>query len=129
MPGTFTVRLRGTLVNEEHTETFGESTQRLLSQEQVGMHAAVVTVGTGQEDMPVGDILPGSGGYLYMKNLDTGNFVNYGPNWSDNMITLGRLLPSGEAFFKMGDESGSNPILRWQADTAPCKVQMKYFHK
>jgi hypothetical protein len=120
MSGTFSVRLDGTLTNELHVEKFGSSVNKLIPQIGQGVYSTVARIGTGLagETISSGDISPA--GYVYLKNLDTGVSVFYGPRNGANMEVVGRLKPGGEAWFKIHTASGS---LKMKTDTDdPSKV-------
>lgn len=85
-------------------------------------HATIVSVGTSEEDMPIGDV--GTMGWLWMKNLDPANYVTWGPKSAGNMVAMGRLEAGEFAMFRM-DQTPA--VLRWAANTAAVKVQMKLF--
>ena len=119
MAGTFSVRFEGSLTSADslYTESFGSSTNKLLYQDGQAFHGSVVSVRTGEigsnaqpdsygqwEQIPSGDItLPG---WIYMRNVtSTGSsFVEWGAKeigtGGEDIIHLGRLDPSGEAWFK-----------------------------
>lgn len=82
-----------------------------------GMHAPVVVVGTSEEDFAVGDVT--TPGWLWLRNLDTTNYVDYGPLASSGgMIALGRIEAGEIAAFRMNPSA----TLRWKANTAAVKV-------
>ena len=127
MANEFTVRLNGSLVNGELVESFGSgiisgSISRNFNQTAAGVHSTVVTVGqAAEEDMPVGDVT--TEGFLYLKNLDDTNYVIYGPKSGGVRISFGRIKPGEEHWIRL--EPGV--VLRWQANVADVKVQMKLF--
>ena len=122
MAGSFSVKFNGTLTSSLHSDSFGSVNPVTISQSGQGLHAETVTVGTTIENMPGGDV---SGvGRLFLKNLDTGNFVSWGPNNAADLIVFGRLDPTGELWMDLSPNLG---LIKWKADTAPCKVQMKLF--
>ncbi len=82
-------------------------------------YAPVVIVGTSEEDLLVGDVT--TVGWLYLKNLDAANYVQWGPKSAGSMVAIGRLKAGCSAWIQM--EPGVT--LRWIANTAPVKVQVK----
>lgn len=80
----------------------------------------VVTVGTSEEDMPIGDVSAGSQGTLCIKNLDSTNYVDYGPKVSGAMEGVGRLYPGRSNLITLMP----NKTIRWIANTAAVRVQM-----
>ena len=82
-------------------------------------HRTVWTVGTSAETMPAGDV--SSERWLFLKNLDTTNYVTVGPDSGGNQINMLKLLP--------GDISGPIALdpaatIKATANTAACKVEM-----
>jgi hypothetical protein len=75
----------------------------------------MVTVGTSEEDISFGDVVPG---WVAMKNLDDTNFVTFGPKSAGAMVALGKLLAGETAIFRLA----SGVTLRMIADTAACKL-------
>lgn len=92
--------------------------QKSYTQTTQQAHATVVSVGTAEEDMPVGDVA--TNGWLVLYNLDATNFVKYGPKSAGAMIEFGRLRTGEFAMLRLA----SGVTNRWIADTAACKVQM-----
>tara|TARA_B100000029_G_scaffold501774_1_gene575883 strand:- start:754 stop:1122 length:369 start_codon:yes stop_codon:yes gene_type:complete len=87
----------------------------------IGAHAAVVKVGTSEEDVSTGDI--STLGWCLMRNLDTTNYVTYGPKSGAAMVGMGRL-EAGEVH-AVRLEPGIT--LRWVANTAECKVDLRVY--
>lgn len=122
MANEITTQFQATVKNSGFIQTVQadvSTVQKLFDQAVVGAHGTIVTVGTSEEDMPVGDVA--TNGFLFLKNLDSTNFVKFGPKDGGNMVDFGRLKKGEWAWFRLA--AGSTP-LRWVADTAPVKVQM-----
>lgn len=85
----------------------------------------VVTVGTSEADLVIGNVDPAINGWLFMKNLDTTNFVKYGPKSGGAMVEYGRLLPGKRAWLFLAP----GVVHRWVADTAACKVKVRLYQK
>lgn len=119
MAGTITITGKISLVNGELTETIRPAGTDTITQTTQGLHATVWNVGTSEESMPVGDV--GTLGRFYMKNLDSTNYVDIGPDSGGSMVGCVRLKPGEEHWFR------SKPGVTWkgQANTAACKVQIK----
>ena len=64
-----------------------------------GRNAAIVSIGTSEEDISVGDVT--TLGYCFMRNLDAANFVKYGPKSSGVMIPFGKLKATEYAIFRL----------------------------
>lgn len=83
-----------------------------------GSSGGIVSVGTSEEDLAVGDVA--TPGWVVVRNLDSTNFVKYGPKSGGSMIEFGRIMPGDQHRFYL-----SNSVtLRWVADTAAVKVQV-----
>jgi hypothetical protein len=92
-----------------------------ITQAAQGAHSPVVSVETVEEDLPIGDIT--TLGWLYLRNLDTTNYVTYGPKSGGAMVAFGRIKPGEPALMRL--EPGIT--LRWVANTAAVKIQVKLF--
>lgn len=86
-----------------------------------GFHGPVVTVSTSEEDLSLGDIA--TNGYIYLKNLDSSNYVTYGPKSAGAMIPFGRLSAGKTTLLRLD----AGVTLRWQANTAAVKVLVKAY--
>lgn len=118
MANELTIDINAQLANGSHEETF-QTGQLQFDQAAIGAHAPVVIVGqAAEEDLDVGDI--STEGWLFLRNLDSTNYVTYGPKSGGVMVPLGRLEPGEPASFRL--EPGV--VLRWQADTADVKVKV-----
>lgn len=91
-----------------------------ITQAVMGLHGTLVSVGTSEEDMPVGDIA--TNGWLFLLNLDGSNYVTYGPK-DTTMTPFGRIKPGEPAAIRI--EPGV--VVRWVANTAPVKLKMLFF--
>lgn len=99
-----------------HDRTWSDKS-RQFNQTAIGEAAGIVSIGTTQEPLAVGDI--GTEGWMKMKNLDTANFVQWGPGLQSTMVPIGRMEFGESALFRM--EPGTTMMLT--ADTAAVKVQ------
>lgn len=85
-----------------------------------GGNPGTVTVGVTEETIDFGDAA-GSLGYVWLKNLDATNFVEWGPleaGTGGAMVVAGRLKAGEISCLRL---SPSQTYLI-KADTAPCKV-------
>jgi len=112
--------LSGSLTNGKLSDPWKSETVKVTQAAQ-GAHLPVVSVGTSEEDLAVGDV--GTVGFLWVKNLDAANYVTYGPKSAGAMIAFGRIK-SGEVHL-IRLEPGVT--LRWQANTAAVKVQTRLY--
>lgn len=77
-----------------------------------------LTIGTSEEDITFTDV--SSPRRLYMVNLDSTNYVKWGPKSAGAMVEMGRLYPDGtQASF---DIAPSGVTLRMVANSASCNV-------
>jgi hypothetical protein len=77
----------------------------------------VLDIGTSAETISFGDIA--TKGMVVLQNLDSTNYVTYGPD-STGQVTLGRLNAGEIAAFRMDDSA----TLKATADTATVKMRM-----
>lgn len=89
-----------------------------ITQSAIGAQSGVVVVGTSEEDLSVGDV--STPGILLLRNLDSTNYVDYGPKSGGSMVAFGRLKAGEVAQVRVG----SSVTLRWVANTASVKVQV-----
>lgn len=89
-----------------------------LTQTTLGYFGGVLSIGTSEEDITFTDVTTPR--RLCMLNLDTTNFVKYGPKSAGSMVEFGRLKP--DATPHSLDLAPSGVTLRMIADTAACKV-------
>lgn len=125
MAGTIAISTAVTVANDGFSASF-TPTSLSITQTGQGAHETVVSVGTAEEDMPIGDV--GTEGWLLIRNIDPTNYVTWGPSSAGVMVPMGRLKPSSDgkgewALFRMD----STAILRWKANVAAVKVVMKLF--
>lgn len=121
MAGTLQLTLTGKLTNGKLKHTL-EAETLAITQTTGRLHAPVVTVGTSEEDLSVGDV--GTLGWLYMKNLDSTNYVTWGPKSGGAMVGVGRLKAGETALLRL--EPGIT--IRWAANTAAVDVQVVLFN-
>jgi hypothetical protein len=88
----------------------------------IGCHSSVVSVGSGaEEDMPTGDLA--TPGWVVLRNLDSTNYVTYGPKSGGVMVPFGKIAAGDcHRFYLAGSVT-----MRWQANTAACKVDISIF--
>jgi hypothetical protein len=89
-----------------------------LTQTTVGFFGGILSIGTSEEDITFTDVTTPR--RLCMLNMDTTNFVKYGPKSAGSMVEFGRLYP--DSSFASFDLGPSGVTLRMVADTADCKV-------
>lgn len=85
----------------------------------IGEGGGVQIIGTSAETVDLGDI--SYPGYVYLENLDSTNYVDYGPD-SGGMVTMGRLLAGECAVLRLAP---SGVTLKAQANTADVKLLVR----
>ncbi len=95
--------------------------QQKFDQTAIGASSNVVNVGTSEEDVSVGDVT--TLGWCFVRNLDTTNYVTWGPKSSGSMVAVGRIEAGEVICFRL--EPGVT--LRWIANTASCLVDIRIF--
>jgi hypothetical protein len=120
MANEFNVSLNVSLTNGGLKDSIQESAN--FSQTAIGKYGGVVSIGTSEEDLPVGDV--GTNGWVFLKNLDSTNFVKWGPKSAGAMVELGRLKPNEPGqWFRLAP----GVTLRAIADTAAVKVDYRLY--
>lgn len=87
-----------------------------------GANPGTVNVGTSEEAISLGDIT--TNGWALIKNLDSTNYVTWGPESGGAMVALGRLEAGEVALLRL---TPSALTLRMQANTAACDVLIQVF--
>jgi hypothetical protein len=113
-----------TYANGGMADTIASATTN-IDQTTLAFYSSTVFGGTSEEDLSVGDITAANGCWVYIKNLDSTNFVKFGPKSAGAMVEFGRVRAGKFAFFFLAEAA----VLRWVADTAQCKVLVKLFEK
>jgi len=99
--------------------------RRSLSGEQFdqaaqGASSGIQEIGFGgHEAIEVADL--GTEGWLFMRNLDDTNFVDFGIEVAAAFEPVGRMEPGEPAMFRLSKDAGAT--LFAQADTAACNVE------
>lgn len=111
---TVTAQLSNSYLKDSYTPGSEQITQTTK-----GAAAGVWIVGTSEEDLSLGDVT--TPGRVFLKNLDTTNYVKIGPKSGGAMVEAIRLSPGESHTFK------SAPGATWRAiaDTASCRVLYK----
>jgi hypothetical protein len=89
----------------------------------VGAHCPIVSVGTSEEDLEVGDVGASTQGFIVLQNLDAANYVTYGPKSGGAMVAMGRIRAGEIAVFRLEPSA----VLRWAANTAAVKVSVRVY--
>ena len=105
----------GTLTDQIPNETYS------IDQATKGLFSSVELVPTSEENMPVGDVA--TLGYIWMKNLDDTNYIEWGPSNAGSMVAAIRLAAGKVAVMPL--KPGTT--YRWVANAAAVRVQIKIF--
>lgn len=84
----------------------------------------ILTIGTSEEAITFTDVTTPR--VLTMVNLDTTNYVQWGPTSGGAMVTCGRMYPADSTSgigVSATFEIDSGTTLRLKANTNPCQVQ------
>lgn len=92
-----------------------------ITQSAVGCGGYVQAIGTSEEVVSFGDIT--TNGWCRIRNLDTTNYVVYGPEATGAMVTFGKLEPGELAWFRVAP----TVVMRAQADTADVKLEVRIY--
>lgn len=100
-----------------------------IDQSAIGQGGAVQVIGTTPELLVLGDVT--NNGYLLLRNLDTTNFIIWGPDsntgsgsgpggGSGSIVAVGKLKPGETAILRITQD-----VTIWAyADSASCKLQV-----
>ena len=120
MAGTITVNVSASIVNSPLRDSFAPGAIS-VTQTTMGRHSPITVVGTSEEDLSFGDIT--TPGWVFIQNLDSTNFVTYGPKSGGVMVAFGKIKAGEVACLRI------DPTItwRWKADTASVKVDTRVF--
>lgn len=94
-----------------------EATQTNLG----GGNPGYVSIGLAEEDISFGDVTPG---IVIIQNLDSTNFIKYGPKSGGVMVEFLKLSAGRFAIIEMQGSA----IIRAIADTAAVKVRIRGYN-
>ena len=118
MAGTIISSLTMAIVNGVLSEDRNIGPVTIVQTTQGGGNPGTVTVTTSEGDITIGLTTPGN---IIIENLDSANFVTYGPKSAGSMILFGKIL-AGD-WHKM--YLGASVTLRMKADTASVKLRIR----
>ena len=96
----------------------GSSEQSITQTTLGGGGPGYLSIGTSEEAITFTDV--GTLGWIWIKNLDSTNFIKFGPESAGAMVSCGKLKAGESCVFRLM----TGITLRMQADTAACKVQI-----
>ena len=115
MANEITTVLRLNVANGNYTDQFLAAPA--ITQNTLGAASGVQTIGTSAENLAVGDVA--TLGMFAITNLDSTNYVTYGPDDSGTQKTFGRLSPGESAIMRL--QPGIT--VKLTANTAPVKIK------
>ena len=116
MSDEITVSLAMQVTNGNYTSGQIRENGKTFDQAAVGCHEGIAAIGTTEESLSTGDIT--TEGWLFLKNLDATNYVQWGGSTG---VYIGRLEAAESAMFRL--EPAATVYLK--ANTASCNVQFK----
>lgn len=119
MPGTITIYQSVKVANGNQKESVLPGTLSIV-QDAIGRGGHIQEVGTSDESLDFGDV--STHGWLFLRNLDETNYVEYGPDAS-GMVEIGKLEPGETALFRMVDGTD----IKAKANTAACLVDVRCY--
>lgn len=109
-----------TVIKGSFRDTFSPNLAQLDMAGSGGGNPGIVDIGTSEEDIAFGDVTPA---LCIIQNLDTANFVTYGPKSGASMVLFGKIKPGQHDVIHLG----AAVTLRMVADTAACKVNIQAY--
>lgn len=117
MANEITITLSASVANSYFKSSFQPGSIQ-LNQTAIGGHMPIVSVGTSEEALTFGDI--STLGYVALRNLDTTNYVDIGPESGGAMVAMIRLKAGNVAIMRLKP----GITVRAQANTAAVKLQV-----
>ena len=121
MAGEFKLTVAHNITKGYYKDSYSPG-QFSIDQATQGAFTGVLAIGTSEEAITFTDI--GTLGWLTMHNLDTTNYVDWGPDSGGSMVAVGRMKANEVAVFRLKP----GITLRLQANTASCKVLFKCYN-
>lgn len=118
MPGTLRYNLRITdkFGTRSRTPVDGGANITVAADPRSAGQMSVIITGQG-EVIPVADVA--TSGFLYMRNDDPTNFIEWGPDdGGGNIVVVGQIEPGEEVWFRASPAA----TVRVRADTAACPL-------
>lgn len=113
-----TFQLNSSHGNYKQSITPGTMTFSLTTQ---GGAEGVQSIGTSEENLDYGDVAAADVGYLYMRNLDSTNYVTWGMSDAGTMKAVGKMKAGEFVFLRVVPSVN----VRLLANTAACKVEYR----
>lgn len=120
MANEITISLATQVVNGFFRDMFQPGTIQ-VDQAAIGKGGYVQTIGTTEEAVSFGDVT--TNGYMILRNLDTDNYVTYGPESAGAMVVFGKLKAGEIAILRVAP----TVVMRAKADTAPVQLDVRIF--
>ena len=120
MSGTISVSFTASVSNGEFSDSL-QIRSTSYTQTNIGASSGVRSIGTTEEVISTGDVAVE--GFVYMKNLDSSNFIEYGPDSGGTMVSFGKLEPGEFAWFRLKP----GITFKAKADTAAVLVDIRIY--
>lgn len=119
MANEIQLQINATLSNGLLSDSVQKTAQITQSTKDKFDHVFSVTTSEGALTLTVGTL-----GYAFITNLDSTNYVKYGPDSGGSMVVLGKLKATEMAAIRLYP----GITLRMQADTATCLVRVQIWN-
>lgn len=120
MANEITVSIRGDMTypsSYPKNESFNPGTVQITQTNKV-LYKDIISVTTADAAVAIGGVGAATQGYCFLQNLDTTNYVDFGPDDTGVIKPAVRLKPNEPHAFRLVP----SVTYRWQANTATCKV-------
>ncbi len=117
------IRISLNVTNGDFLENYAPG-QIDVDQAAIGRYGGVQIIGTTEEILDFGDV--STAGYLFLRNLDATNYLEYGPESAGSgaaMVILGKLKPGEPALLRLSP----GVVMRAKANTAAVKLDIRLF--
>jgi len=92
-----------------------------IDQSAIGRGGYVQSIATTETVIDFGDVV--TNGYMILRNLDTANYVTYGPENAGAMVVTGKLKPGEFAIFRVAP----TVVMRAKAETLAVLLDVRLY--
>lgn len=121
MSGTIITQLAFSLVNGTFRDDANIQPITVTQTTVGGGNPGTVTIGTSEEDISFGDVVPG---YVILENLDPTNYVEIGPKSGGAMILYQKISAGCFAIIELG----ASVTMRAKANTAAVSLRVRGYN-
>ena len=114
---TFTMSLSNGEIADSISVRFGK-----YDQSAEGYSSGTFTVGTSEEAISFNSDIS-SEGFLFIRNADDTNWVEYGPESGGVMVSFGKILAQEWSWLRLKPAV----VLRMKANSAPVRVELRLY--